>query len=57
MTEREWREASDMRKSTASFAIIVLSAAALRFWSLGAGLPYSLGVDEPEIMSRALSMM
>jgi 4-amino-4-deoxy-L-arabinose transferase-like glycosyltransferase len=57
MTEREWREASDMQKSTASFAVIVLSAAALRFWSLGAGLPYSPGVDEPEIMERALSMM
>ena len=57
MTEREWREASDMRKSTATFAAIVLSAAVLRFWSLGAGLPYSLGVDEPEIMNRAVGMM
>ena len=57
MTEREWREASDMRKSTATFAAIVVSAAVLRFWSLGAGLPYSLGVDEPEIMNRAVGMM
>ena len=57
MTEREWREASDMRKSTATFATIVVAAAVLRFWSLGAGLPYSLGVDEPEIMDRALRMM
>ena len=57
MTEREWREASDMRKSTATFATIVVAAAVLRFWSLGAGLPYSLSVDEPEIMDRALQMM
>ena len=55
--EREWREASDMRKSTAMFAAIVAVAAILRFWSLGAGIPYSLGVDEPEIMNRAVGMM
>ena len=29
MTEREWREASDMRKSTATFATIVVAAAVL----------------------------
>ena len=57
MTEREWREAKDMRKSTAMLAVIVLSAAALRFWSLGAGIPYAIGVDEPEIMDRAITMM
>ena len=38
-------------------AVIVLSAAALRFWSLGAGIPYAIGVDEPEIMDRAITMM
>lgn len=57
MTEREWREASDMRKSTAMLAAIVVSAAVLRFWSLGAGIPYAIGVDEPEIMNRAVGMM
>jgi hypothetical protein len=46
-----------MRKSTALFAAIVVSAAGLRFWSLGAGIPYSLGVDEPEIMNRAVGMI
>jgi hypothetical protein len=57
MTEREWREASDMRKSSAMFAVVLVTAAVFRFWSLGAGIPYSLGVDEPEIMNRAVGMM
>ena len=57
MTEREWREASDMRRSTATLAAILVSAAFLRFWSIGAGIPYALGVDEPEVMNRALHMM
>lgn len=57
MTEREWREASDMRRSTAMLAAIIVSAAVLRFWSLGAGIPYAIGVDEPEIVERAATMM
>jgi 4-amino-4-deoxy-L-arabinose transferase-like glycosyltransferase len=57
MSEREWREASDMRRSTATFAAILVAAATLRFWSLGAGIPYAIGDDEPEIMNRALGMM
>ena len=57
MTEREWREASDMRRSTATLAVILLTAAVLRFWSLGAGIPYAIGDDEPQIMNRSLHMM
>jgi 4-amino-4-deoxy-L-arabinose transferase-like glycosyltransferase len=36
---------------------IVAVAAILRFWNLRSGVPYSLGVDEPEIMDRAVRMM
>lgn len=57
MIEREWREASDMRKSTAMLAAILASAGVLRFWSLGAGIPFSVGVDEPEVMNRAVGIM
>ncbi|HXG54711.1 MAG TPA: phospholipid carrier-dependent glycosyltransferase [Vicinamibacterales bacterium] len=57
MTEREWREASDMRQSTATFGAVLIAAALLRFWALGAGIPYGIGVDEPQIMNRAYSMM
>jgi 4-amino-4-deoxy-L-arabinose transferase-like glycosyltransferase len=57
VTEREWREASDMRRSGLTLAAILGVAAVLRFWALGAGIPYSLGVDEPEIMHRAVQMM
>lgn len=57
MIEREWREASDMRPSRASLALVLAAAAALRFWALGHGLPYSPAVDEPEIVERALNMM
>lgn len=57
MTEREWREASDMRRSTVLLALIVVVAAVLRFWGLGAGIPYAVGIDEPEIVSRAVQML
>ena len=57
MAEREWREASDTRRATLTLAIIVVAAAILRFWALGAGIPGSLGIDEPQIMTRSLLMM
>jgi hypothetical protein len=57
VTEREWREASDMRPSTLSLAIVLIVAAGLRFYALGAGIPYAIGVDEPQIMDRAVGMM
>ncbi len=41
----------------AALAVIVLVAAWLRFWTIGAGLPYALGVDEPEIVTRVVAMM
>ena len=57
MTEREWREASDLRVSRIGLAAVLATAAVLRFWALGHGIPYSVGVDEPEIVERAFNMM
>jgi len=57
VTEREWREASDMRRPLLLLGVILGVAAILRFWSLGSGIPHSIGVDEPELMNRAVRMM
>lgn len=57
MIGREWREAVDMRTSTLGIAGVVAVAAALRFWRLTSGVPYDVGVDEPAIVARAVSMM
>ena len=57
MVEREWREASDMRPSVFTLALILAVAALLRFVALGAGIPFNIGVDEPEIMGRVVQMM
>jgi 4-amino-4-deoxy-L-arabinose transferase-like glycosyltransferase len=55
--EREWREASDMRQSTVTLAAILLAAAILRFFALDSGIPYGIGVDEPEVINRVVNMM
>lgn len=54
---REWREASDTRPSTVGLVLVLGAAAALRYWSLGHGIPYGVSVDEPEIVERAFRMM
>jgi 4-amino-4-deoxy-L-arabinose transferase-like glycosyltransferase len=36
---------------------ILVLAAVLRFWALNHGIPYALGVDEPEVLERAVNMM
>jgi len=46
-----------MRRSTMTLALIMAVAAILRFWGLGAGIPHAVGVDEPEIVNRAVHMM
>src|SRR5262245_4303195 len=46
-----------MRRSVFTMTAIIVVAAVLRFWALGAGIPYSIGVDEPELMNRAVQMM
>ncbi len=45
------------RFQTGLVAGIVLLAALLRFWTIGRGLPYSVGADEPDIMIRVLHML
>ncbi len=57
MVEREWREASDLRTSRIALAVVLLSAAVLRLWAIGRGIPYAVQVDEPEIIERAFNMM
>jgi 4-amino-4-deoxy-L-arabinose transferase-like glycosyltransferase len=57
MLEREWREASDLKPATVWLAVVVVVAAVLRFMHLGHGIPFQIGIDEPELMSRAVRMM
>jgi 4-amino-4-deoxy-L-arabinose transferase-like glycosyltransferase len=57
VTDKEWREASDMRPSATGLAWVLIVAAVLRFWSLGYGIPFAVGVDEPEIMVRVVTML
>jgi len=57
MTTGEWREAADLNPSRLGLVLALLAAAMLRFWALPQGVPFSLGVDEPEVMERAVRMM
>ncbi len=57
MAEREWREASDMRTSAVTTGLVLISAALLRFWALGSGIPYAVGGDEPVIMGIVLDIL
>lgn len=43
--------------SRVSLGVILVCAALLRFWALNAGVPYSVGADEPEIMTRVDRML
>jgi 4-amino-4-deoxy-L-arabinose transferase-like glycosyltransferase len=36
---------------------VLIGGAALRLWAISAGAPYVVGVDEPEIIKRAVDMM
>ena len=46
-----------MRQSALTLAIILALAAMLRFVGIGTGIPFNIGVDEPAIMERAVTMM
>ncbi len=54
-TDPAWRSSADRR--VPGLALALLLAALLRFWGLGQGIPFNPGVDEPEVMDRALRMM
>src|SRR6478672_6074063 len=38
-------------------AVILAVAAAARFWFLTAGVPHAVGIDEPQILDRALRIL
>jgi 4-amino-4-deoxy-L-arabinose transferase-like glycosyltransferase len=57
MIKAEWREGADAHHARLGLGLALLAAAMLRFWALPQGVPFSLGVDEPETMERAVRMM
>src|SRR5258706_13317778 len=38
-------------------ALIRAAAAAARLWHLGAGVPHAVGIDEPQVVDRALRIL
>jgi 4-amino-4-deoxy-L-arabinose transferase-like glycosyltransferase len=38
-------------------ALILAASAAARFWHLGAGIPHAVGIDEPQVVDRALRIL
>jgi len=54
MTDREWREAIDMRSSLVSVGLVVVSGALLRYWNLRHG---SVGPFETEIVDPVLQLI
>lgn len=48
---------SDIATSRLGLALALAAAALLRFWALSQGVPFSVQVDEPEVMVRAVGMM
>jgi 4-amino-4-deoxy-L-arabinose transferase-like glycosyltransferase len=57
VTEREWREGSDLKPSTLALLIVVAVGFALRLWHIGSGIPYAVGIDEPAIMSTVVRIL
>jgi 4-amino-4-deoxy-L-arabinose transferase-like glycosyltransferase len=54
-TER--RDSADPNRARLGLTLALLAAALLRFWALEQGVPFSVQVDEPEVMLRAVRMM
>src|SRR4030088_2615616 len=57
MTKGVGREPADLKESRLGLVLALVTAALLRFWALPQGVPFSPGVDEPEVMERAVRMM
>jgi len=57
VTEREWREASDLKPSTLALLLVVATGFTLRMWNIGSGIPYAVGIDEPAVMSTVLRIL
>lgn len=43
-------------RGTILFLILAVAALA-RFWALGAGIPFAVGIDEPQVVGRALAIL
>jgi 4-amino-4-deoxy-L-arabinose transferase-like glycosyltransferase len=46
-----------MRNPRVALMLVMAVATGLRYWGLDRGIPYAVGVDEPEIVERAFAMM
>jgi 4-amino-4-deoxy-L-arabinose transferase-like glycosyltransferase len=57
MAKPEGSIADDRPTTMLVVGVIMAVAAAVRFWGVGGGLPASLGIDEPQIMVRSLTMV
>lgn len=57
MTEREWREATDLKPATFWLAVTLAAAAALRLWAVGYGMPWTVTAREAEVVARVLGIM
>lgn len=40
-----------------ALGVTLVGAAVLRFWALRQGIPFAVGIDEPEVMERAVRMI
>ena len=54
---KDWREPADLHQSRLGLGLALLAAAMLRFWALPQGMPCCPGVDEPEVMERAVRII
>jgi len=57
VTEREWREASDIKPSTLALLLVVAIGFTLRLWNISNGVPFAVGIDEPAIMSTVVRIL
>src|SRR5215471_15138861 len=48
---------ANAKRARLGLALALLAAALLRFWALSQGIGFNPGVDEPEVMERAVRMM
>lgn len=52
-----WRPIAVLHQARVALPLALLAAGLLRFWALSHGVPFSVQVDEPEVMVRAVRMM
>ncbi|MDE3153989.1 MAG: glycosyltransferase family 39 protein [Acidobacteriota bacterium] len=57
MSEREWREAPDMRRSVLGLALVLVVAGVLRCWHLATGLPATALAGEQDLLGRVVQAM